>query len=329
MAKSRKALGRGIDSILPTDPQMEAAQTAEIRVDNIEPNPYQPRLDWDDEQAVKALEELSASIKEHGVIQPITVRKMGSKYQLISGERRWRASKMANLKDIPAYVREANDEQMLEMALIENIQREDLNAIEIALSYQRLIDELGIKQEEVAGKVGKDRTTVTNYLSLLRMSPSLQNAVRKNEVSRGHAIALRSLKDEQIEERMLDLVRHQALSVRQTEALTRELRKLPEKLMRLRLLDQMEEKGLSVKQATSLAEKIKQESEKAKAEPSVSPIPSSDEILLKKAQHKLGDRFERPVKIQQKQDGTGDIVISYQNANDLTIILSLLEISLD
>lgn len=328
MAK-RKALGRGLEAMIPTDPQVEAAQTSDVRIDKIEPNPYQPRLDWDDEKAVKALEELSASIKEHGVIQPITVRKMGNKFQLISGERRWRASKMAGLKDIPAYVREANDEQMLEMALIENIQREDLNAMEIALSYQRLINELGIKQEEVAGKVGKDRTTVTNYLSLLKMSPALQQAVRKDDISRGHAIAIRGLKDENLETRTTDLVVQRSLSVRQTEAMTRLLRGLPEKLLRMRLLDVVEEKSLSVKQAEAVAKAISSEAAKAKEQKEPAAMPSVDDILLRKAQNKLGDKFERPIKIQQKKDGTGDIVISYDNANDLSVILSILDISMD
>src|SRR5690606_19071503 len=201
----KKALGRGLSALLSdsrTDDKLEvdiqpqtttASKTvatgaiAEIPVDQIEVNPFQPRTHFDE----AALQELAESIKVHGIIQPITVRRLsGNQYQLISGERRFQASRLAGLKSIPAYIRSADDQQMLEVALIENIQRENLNAIEIALSYQRLISECNLKQDELGERVGKNRATVTNYLRLLRLPPDIQIAVRDNRLSMGHARAI-------------------------------------------------------------------------------------------------------------------------------------------
>jgi ParB family chromosome partitioning protein len=204
----KKALGRGLSALLKDNeteeklevdvpvsavlPPAPAAAPAtgsinEIPIEEIEVNPFQPRTHFDQD----ALLELAESIKVHGIIQPITVRRLApNQYQLISGERRFQASKLADLKTITAYIRSADDQQMLEMALIENIQRENLNAIEIALSYQRLISECNLKQDELGERVGKNRATVTNYLRLLKLPPDIQIAVRDNRISMGHARAI-------------------------------------------------------------------------------------------------------------------------------------------
>ncbi len=241
----KKALGRGLSALLsdnsPEDkldvdiqsPASPAATPpvsngiAEIPVEEIETNPFQPRTHFD--QA--ALEELAESIKVHGIIQPITVRKLTSnQYQLISGERRFQASKLAGLKTIPAYIRSANDQQMLEMALIENIQRENLNAIEIALSYQRLISECNLKQDELGERVGKNRATVTNYLRLLRLPPDIQIAVRDNRLSMGHARAIINVENPEKQLYIFKKTLEEDLSVRKVEELVREVsHRKPEK----------------------------------------------------------------------------------------------------
>ena len=202
--KNTRALGRGLDKILGS-PETDitskdisgdfvAGAIAEIEINQIETNPFQPRTEFDE----TALRELAQSIKEQGVIQPVTVRKLGyNKYQLISGERRLRASKMAGLNKIPAFIRVANDEQMLELALIENIHRENLNAIEVAISYQRLIDECSLTQEEVSEKVGKSRSAVANFLRLLKLPPEVQLAIRDGHISMGHARALININDKE------------------------------------------------------------------------------------------------------------------------------------
>ena len=187
--QKRNALGRGLSALIDdTDLRIEKKSEAdavtkslnEIPLDSIEVNPYQPRTHFDKD----ALQELSDSIKTQGIIQPITVRQLSpNKYQLISGERRYQASKLAGLKNIPAYIRTANDQQMLEMALIENIQRENLNAIEVALSFQRMIDECHLKQEELGERVSKNRSTVTNYLRLLKLPPTVQASIRDGQIS--------------------------------------------------------------------------------------------------------------------------------------------------
>lgn len=226
----KRVLGRGLDAILQSQEtditstdisgSYVAGAVAEIDIDLIETNPFQPRTDFDE----KALQELSESIKTQGVIQPVTVRKMGyDKYQLISGERRLRASKMAGMKKIPVFIRVANDEQMLEMALIENIHREGLNAIEIALSYQRLLEECQLTQEQLSEKVGKDRSTVTNFLRLLKLPPEIQVALRDGFISMGHARALINIGDTTKQLLILKRVIEEDLNVRQVEKITREL----------------------------------------------------------------------------------------------------------
>lgn len=234
----KKALGRGLSALLkdntpeekldvdiqsPSSPKPAAPPAsgiAEIPVEEIEVNPFQPRTHFDQE----ALQELSESIKVHGIIQPITVRRLtANQYQLISGERRFQASRLAGLKTIPAYIRSANDQQMLEMALIENIQRENLNAIEIALSYQRLISECSLKQDELGERVGKNRATVTNYLRLLRLPPDIQIAVRDNKLSMGHARAIINVENPEKQLYIFKKTLTEDLSVRKVEELVREM----------------------------------------------------------------------------------------------------------
>ena len=222
--KNRRSLGRGLDSILQS-PETDitsrdisgdfvAGAVAEIDINLIETNPFQPRTEFDE----TALRELAQSIKEQGVIQPVTVRKLGyNKYQLISGERRLRASKMAGLTKIPAFIRVANDEQMLELALIENIHRENLNAIEVAISYQRLIDECSLTQEEVSEKVGKSRSAVANFLRLLKLPPEIQLAIPDGHISMGHARALININDKEEQLKLLQQIIMDEMTVRQTE----------------------------------------------------------------------------------------------------------------
>ncbi len=224
MAK-RNALGKGLGALLDhnDDEQVfsEGAvnSVATIAISQIVANPFQPRNEFEDQ----ALSELAESILVHGVIQPITVRKVGSdKYEIISGERRTRASIIAGLERIPAYVRLANDQEMLEMALIENIQREDLNAIEISLSYKRLLDECGLKQEELGERVGKKRSTVNNYLRLLRLPETIQAALRRNEISMGHARALVNIEDVDVQDYICKRAVAEGLSVRKVEELVKE-----------------------------------------------------------------------------------------------------------
>jgi ParB family transcriptional regulator, chromosome partitioning protein len=231
----KKALGRGLSALLsdtPTEEKLEVDISSpvssspstgsinEIAVEYIEVNPFQPRQHFDQE----ALKELSESIKVHGIIQPITVRRLAhNQYQLISGERRFQASKLAGLTAIPAYVRSANDQQMLEMALIENIQRENLNPIEIALSYQRLISECNLKQDELGDRVGKNRSTVTNYLRLLKLPPDIQIALRDNQVSMGHARAIINVDNTDSQLYLFKKMIAEDLSVRKVEELARAL----------------------------------------------------------------------------------------------------------
>ncbi|MBX9852618.1 MAG: ParB/RepB/Spo0J family partition protein [Cytophagaceae bacterium] len=222
----RNALGRGLGALLNDADNVSNEKSApttssinEIPVDTIEVNPYQPRTHFDQE----ALKELSESIKTQGIIQPITVRELEKgKYQLISGERRLQASKLAGLKSIPAYVRTANDQQMLEMAIIENIQRENLNALEIAISYQRLISECNLKQEELGDRVSKDRTTVNNYLRLLKLPPDIQASIRDNKITMGHARALVNIEKTEDQLAIFKKVISEELSVRKTEQLVKE-----------------------------------------------------------------------------------------------------------
>lgn len=228
----KRGLGRGLSALLedpgtditahrtPVDgPQRVAGGVADLPISQIEANPFQPRTTF----APDAILELAQSIKELGIIQPITVRKLGyDRYQIISGERRFRASQVAGLTEVPCYIRIANDEAMLEMALVENIQREELDAIEVAISFQRLLDEVNLTQEALSEKVGKDRATVANYLRLLKLPPEIQLGLRQRQIGMGHARALITIQDPAKQADLYRRIVESQLSVRQVEDLARE-----------------------------------------------------------------------------------------------------------
>lgn len=231
MAK-KQALGRGLGALL-SDAKTDVTSSldisdssdtvvgsiADIAIDKIEANPFNPRTEFEKE----GLAELASSIKELGVVQPLTVRKLGNdRYQIISGERRFRASQVVGLKKIPAYIRVANDQAMLEMALVENIQRRDLNPMEIAFSYKRLVDECGLTQEELADRVGKKRSSTSNYLRLLNLPAEIQNALKSKEISFGHARTLVAIDDEEVQSYIFDMIVKENLSVRKVEKLVKE-----------------------------------------------------------------------------------------------------------
>ncbi len=229
MVAKKKALGRGLGALIddakyekrPVDEAVSTSAIAEIDISKIETNPFQPRKEFDQE----ALQELANSIKELGIIQPITVKKINDeKFQLISGERRFRASKIAGLKKIIAFVRDANDQGLLEMALVENIQREDLNSIEIAVTYQRLMDECQLTQEKLSDRIGKKRATIANYLRLLKLPAEIQVGVRDKRISMGHAKALINMDDPDAQLKVFYKIINEGLSVRGAEALVREIK---------------------------------------------------------------------------------------------------------
>ncbi len=217
----RNALGRGLGALIDDAEKMQqSASISEVELSKIEANPFQPRSNFDKE----ALAELSASIKEIGLIQPITLRKVtGDKYQIIAGERRFRASQLAGLTQIPAYVRKAKDDGMLEMALVENIQREDLDAIEISLSYQRLMDELNYTQEELSSRVGKKRSTIANYLRLLKLPAIIQKGLIEKQISMGHARAIINIEDPDTQIMIFTQTIQHGFSVRKVEEIVRDL----------------------------------------------------------------------------------------------------------
>lgn len=246
MKPKHEVMGKGLNALLGDSQYSVISKTSSvriksdanslIRIESIEPNPGQPRVDFDDE----ALAELAQSIKAYGLIQPITVRPIeNGRYQIISGERRWRASKMARLVEIPAYVRSVDEVQSIQMALVENIQRENLNAIEIAVSYQRLLDECDLTQDELCNKVGKDKTTVINYLRLLKLSTEVQIAVRDNRISMSHARAIVGFENFDIQNKMLEEILKNGLSVHQTEALAKRMVAdvKPKKKVKMKLSD--------------------------------------------------------------------------------------------
>jgi ParB family chromosome partitioning protein len=230
MQGKKKALGRGLSAILES-PETDITSRdisgeyvvgaiAHVSVDKIEPNPFQPRQQFNEDE----LAELTLSIQAQGIIQPITIRKLGyDKYQLISGERRLKAARLAGITEIPSYIRVANDEQMLELALVENIQREELNPLEIAISFQRLLDECKLKQEELSQKVGKDRSTIANYIRLLKLPTEIQIAIRDKKISMGHARALITIDDVKTQLVILHRIFERKLSVRQVEEIVRNL----------------------------------------------------------------------------------------------------------
>lgn len=295
MAKATKkqALGRGLSALLK-DPSNDiksvddknadkvVGSIVELELGSIEVNPFQPRSSFNEE----SLRELASSIKELGVIQPITVRKLDfNKYQLVSGERRFRASKLVGLTTIPAYIRIANDQESLEMALVENIQRQDLDPIEIALSYQRLIEEVNVTQEELSDRVGKNRSTIANYLRLLKLDPIIQTGIRDGFISMGHGRALINIDDLSDQLDIYEKILSQNLSVRETEALVREY-KNPEQ----------------------------------KPAPQKTVIPP----FAKKAKKELTDLFETSVDVKVTKSGKGQLVVPFKNQADFDRILKLI-----
>ena len=246
--KSNSRLGKGIGALLGngdysvispnSSVNVKSGSDTMIRVDSIEVNPGQPRVDFDE----TALNELAQSIKTYGLIQPITVRPIANgRYQIISGERRWRASKLAGLTEIPAFVRSVDEVMSIQMALVENIQREDLNAIEIAVSYKRLLDECNLSQDELSAKVGKNKTTIVNYLRLLKLSKEVQIAVRDNKISMAHSRCIVGFDDFEVQNKMLNEILLNGLSVRQTEALAKRIagEVKPRKKVNVKLSDEI------------------------------------------------------------------------------------------
>lgn len=295
--KKRSALGKGLSALLEnaetditskSDNPGVVGSISMLPIENIEANPFNPRSSFEK----SALEELSQSIAIHGIIQPLTVRKLGrDKYQLISGERRFRASQMAGLTEIPAYIRVANDQTMLEMALVENIQREDLNSIEVALSYHRLIEECSLTQDQLSQKVAKSRSSITNHLRLLKLPADIQASVRDNQISMGHARALVSAGDEELQMAIFSRIVEDGLSVRDAESLIRE--------------------GY-VEPRIATASGFKKPK-------SVSV--SDNQYTFK--EH-LGDKLSAKIDIKKSQNGNGKIIVNFNTEVDLNRIIEIL-----
>jgi len=296
MAKAtrKQALGRGLSALLK-DPENDITSVSdknadqvvgnivELDLDSIEVNPFQPRTNFNEE----TIKELASSIRELGVIQPITVRKIEfNKYQLVSGERRLRASKMAGLTSIPAYIRIANDQESLEMALVENIQRQDLDPIEIALSYQRLIEEIEVTQEVLSDRVGKSRSTIANYLRLLRLDPLIQTGMRDGFIGMGHGRALINIDDTEKQLEIYEEILSKGLSVRATEARVRQLKNPEPK--------------------------------------PVKPRPKTP-VFAKKGKTELRGILETPVEVKVSGSGKGQLVIPFKNKEDFNRILKLIK----
>jgi ParB family transcriptional regulator, chromosome partitioning protein len=286
----KNALGRGLGALIDS-PQsdLEGADKVqsvnEIDVNAIEVNPFQPRTGFDEE----ALAELAGSIAKLGIIQPITVREIrNGRYQIITGERRWRAAIMAGLENIPAYVRTADDQGLLEMALVENIQREDLDAIEVAISYQRLIEECKITQEDLSGRVGKKRSTITNYIRLLKLPAEIQLGIKDKKLSMGHARALVNIEDKGAQLKIFHKLVDQDLSVRATEEMVR---------------------------------KLAQESNPDEKPPAPETLPREYEDL----KEHLARFFETNIDFRRNNKGSGKIVIPFKSDEDLERIMGILD----
>jgi ParB family transcriptional regulator, chromosome partitioning protein len=291
MAK-KNALGRGLGALIdPNDSGQESADrskrlsgVAEVDIESIDANPYQPRTIFDEE----SLNELASSISEIGIIQPVTIRRSeNGRYQLISGERRLRAAKIAGTARIPAYIREANDQNMLEMSLVENIQREDLDAIEIAISYQRLLDECNLTQESLSQRVGKKRATVANYLRLLKLPAEIQLGIRDQIVTMGHARSLINIGDPKTQLKIYNRIIEQELSVRKVEELVR---------------------------------KLSDTSEKEIGQEHVAP-PRDYESL----KNHLRNYFSSKVGFKRNNNGSGQIVIPFETDEDLERIIAIFD----
>jgi ParB family chromosome partitioning protein len=300
--QNKELLGKGIRSLLQnidadfktssgtlkTAVVENATGISRIPVDEIEANPKQPRSDFNEQ----SLQELAESIRLHDIIQPVTVSKLpNGKYRLISGERRWRAAKIAGIKDIPAYLRHANDAQLLELALLENLQREDLNAMEVSLSYKRMMEELDYTQEQVAERMGKDRSTIANFIRLLKLPPDIQLAVRNGELSMGHARALINV----------DTIDKQ-----------------------LYIFKEIKDKGLSVRQTEALVRNMYRESGGVKK-----PAKSHLSPALQRIEDKLASHFSTRVKLKHSRNGSGQLTIEYYSAEELNKILRLLNADID
>jgi ParB family chromosome partitioning protein len=293
MKTKKSALGRGLSAILES-PETDITSKdisgnyvvgaiANLALEKIEANPFQPRDEFEQE----ALHELAGSIQEQGVIQPVTVRKLGyDKYQLISGERRYKAAKIVGLKEIPCYIRVANDQQMLELALIENIHRKDLNSIEIAISYNRLLEECDLTQEKLSKRVGKDRTTIANYIRLLKLPAQIQVALRKEHITNGHARALISIPDSDLQ---------------------------------LRLLDQIIKNNLSVREVENLVKKLTDPGDTPGSKPAAFLAPAD-----KAARKNLEQQLHTRVEIRKNTKGQGSIVIKFKSEDEFDRIINIL-----
>ena len=287
-----QALGRGLDALLQTDGIQTngSSNLSEVRMDDIRPNPNQPRREFDDD----SLQELANSIRQIGLVQPITLRDMGDgTYTIIAGERRWRASQRVGLTTIPAYIRTVDDENMLEMALVENIQREDLTAIEVALAYQGLIEQYSLTQDQLSEKVGKNRATIANYLRLLKLPASVQMALRNKEIDMGHARALLSIADPKAQLKVFSEMKKGRMSVRQIENM-------------VRLLSE----GASVK--TKTGKRIRQKGSNL----------SADYNLLREGLRSL---FKTRVEMTCSEKGKGKISIPFANEAELERIIEMFD----
>jgi ParB family chromosome partitioning protein len=312
----KSALGKGLNALIPSEEQEDPGadeggedvsesqlyqfedgtrllgRVAEVAIERIRPNPYQPRQEFKEE----ALDELAASIEELGVIQPITVRALGDgQFEIISGERRLRAARRAGIDRLPAFIRKASSEEMLEMALVENVQREELNPVEVALGYQRLMEECGLTQEEVSEKVSKSRATVSNFLRLLRLPPRVQAALRDKEVAMGHARALIAIDDEEAQVELLEEAIEEDLSVREVE-----------------------------RRARNWHDDQDADTDSTDEGPTPPAPPDRDELQLDDYRSQLRSRFSTQVQINHKTDGEGSIEISYYSEEDLERLVELM-----
>ncbi len=290
----KKALGKGLGALLQSaDTDITSKKNVEntslgnianLEINKIEVNPFNPRTNFEEEP----LNELSNSIKQHGIIQPITVRKMGyDRYQIISGERRFRASQLAGLNEVPAYIRVTNDQTMVEMALVENIQREDLDAMEISLSYQRLIEECSLTQEELSKKVAKKRSTITNYLRLLKLPAEIQIGIRSKKISMGHARTLVALESVNLQLEIFGQILSKNLSVRQTEELVKS----------------------------------------AKEDKKVKPAKTEQPKEIKQLSKSLNQFFGTKVDLKRTDTGKGKISINFKNDEELNQIIETLNLN--
>ncbi len=295
--QKKSVLGRGLNALIPKNPRMEVSIRdtsigrdtgeigiiANIDISRIQPNPFQPRTDFDQESLI----ELTHSIQEKGIIQPITVRRLENKYQLISGERRLRAAQNARLRQIPAYIISVKtDEEMLELALIENIQREYLNPMEIAIAYQRLMDECKLSQEEIAKRVGQDRSTVTNFIRLLKLPQKIQEGLRKEKISMGHARALIAV---------------------------------PNERMQIRLYERTIDNGLSVRKVEDIVRASQQPKKKSAQRKGENGTPANIQSMEEKLRHVLGTK----VKVRPRDQSRGEIIIEYYSLDDFDRLIDL------